>query len=62
MQRACEFLAKCDLSLGQIGFREAIYFTYSGEDKPISYFKGLLEQAYNTCENTILKIEGGIVE
>lgn len=51
-----------DLGIDGLCTKDVITFVYTAEEKPISYFKELIKQAMESCERTVLKIEGGKVE
>lgn len=60
--QANEFMACCDLGIGALCFKEVIYFSYTKEEKPVSYFKDLIRQALEAIGHTLVKIEGGKIE
>lgn len=57
-----DFMQKLDLGMDTICLKESYGFNYTAEEKPISYFKGLITQAIESCEGRVLRIEGGKVE
>lgn len=64
MQQVNEFLRKCDIYQSDTGtaIEETIRFNYTGKNKPISYFKDLIKQAYEQLECKVVLLEGGIIE
>jgi hypothetical protein len=57
-----DFLDKCDLGIVNVCLKEIIQFNYTKEEKPISYFKHLIQTAYESYECTVLDIRGGKME
>ena len=62
MKQTSDFLSKCDLGTDCVCLKEVITFNYTKEEKPIDYFKGLIKQAMESGECTLVQIEGGKIE
>ena len=62
MKIASDFLNKWDLRIGEIVAKETLIFNYVVEEKPIEYFNGLIKQAYDMLNISIIDIKGGKIE
>lgn len=61
MNKASEFMKKCDLDVGEVGIVET--FTFSCEkDIAITELKEKLKFALESCDMNVLHIEGGKIE
>lgn len=62
MRDISRFMRNVDLGDREFGVVETVVFSYSGEDKPIDYFKDLIIRAFAYAGSSVLRIEGGKVE
>ena len=62
LRRVSNFMEKLDLGMDEFCFKEVIAFNYTKEEKPVSYFKELIQQAMESIGHTLIKIEGGKIE
>lgn len=62
LKQASDFLGKLDLGINEFCFKEVITFTYTKQEKPISYFKELIHHSMKETGYIPIKIEGGKIE
>jgi len=55
-------MSKLDLGMDGLALREVITFEYTKEEKPIQYFKDLINTAYERMGCKIIDIKGGKIE
>lgn len=62
LAQVAEFLAKLDLGMEYVCYKDSIVFSYTKEEKPVQYFKDLIKQAMEMAECVLVHVEGGKVE
>lgn len=62
LKRASDFLRRMDLGMQKTAYKEVMTFTYTNEEKPISYFKNLIRIAMEESGFVLLEITGGKIE
>lgn len=62
LREVSEFLSKCDLGMDGMCIKDVITFSYTKEEKPVSYFKELIKMAMESCDCQLVQIVGGKIE
>lgn len=55
-------MACLDVGVLEFCFKDVITFNYTEEEKPISYFKELIDKAMKEFGYVLMNIEGGKIE
>lgn len=62
LKKISDFLSCLDLGHECFAYKEVMSFSYTKEEKPVSYFKDLIKQAVENSGHVFLYVEGGKIE
>lgn len=62
LKQVSDFMRKFDLGDREYTLEEIIQFACHSEEKPVSYFKDLIAQAFASIDHILVHIEGGKIE